>query len=84
MAFTANDMVMDWIKALTKGSGGTVTIGYRPESGPDSARVPARWEAMISTGGQPGQDSIRIGGVGASFEEAMEKMLVTARERLVL
>lgn len=84
MAFTADDLLMDVVKALTQGAGGTFTVGYRPESGPENARTPARWETMISTGGQPGQDSTRVGGVGPSFEVAVEKMLTTARERLAL
>jgi hypothetical protein len=83
MPFTPDEMVMDLVKLLKDGNGGTITIGYRPESGTETRRVPARWEMIALTGGEVGQDTVKLGAVGNSFEEAMDKLLsnISARWR---
>lgn len=79
MAFTPDNLVMDIISALEKGNGGQFTFGYRPESGPEESRSPARWECRATLGGGVGRDSRFYATVGRSFEEAVDKLLVAIK-----
>lgn len=77
MAFTAEQMVRTITTALPRGNGGSFTFGYRPESGSEQSRTPARWECTAQMGGRMGRDSREYAAVGTTFEEAMDKLLAS-------
>lgn len=79
MTFTPEQLVLDIISALQKGNGGQVTFGFRPESGPEDARTPSRWECQAQMGGLPGRDSRNYATIGRTFDEAVEKLLISIK-----
>jgi hypothetical protein len=75
MAFTPEQVLQTISTALPRGNGGSITFGYRPESGPEDSRTPARWECTAQMGGRMGRDSREYAAVGASLEDALDKLL---------